>query len=212
MRLFNLRRRNIQTQNYSDHHRNWLFTIARIKMPIVLFGAGAIAVIVTLLTFLFDPVYEAKTLVSLDANLSKILNNVSTSYPYTTTQDFIRYEFFATNSVTLMHVPQLADQLVKRWNIKDWSGEVMFSEYLIKPNLFRLLFLNSGQGIRAQWVSDTQQFSIAGYSKDPDTAVAYSRDYTESFLKENANNAVSALDIIIERLDNQILEISIHPM
>ena len=208
MRLFNLRRRNIQTQNYSDHHRNWLFTIARIKMPIVLFGAGAIAVIVTLLTFLFDPVYEAKTLVSLDANLSKILNNVSTSYPYTTTQDFIRYEFFATNSVTLMHVPQLADQLVKRWNIKDWSGEVMFSEYLIKPNLFRLLFLNSGQGIRAQWVSDTQQFSIAGYSKDPDTAVAYSRDYTESFLKENANNAVSALDIIIERLDNQILEIS----
>jgi len=177
-------------------------------MPIVLFGAGAIALVVTLLTFLFDPVYEAKTLIILDANLSKILNNVQISYPSTAGTDYIRYEFFATHSVTQMHAPQLADQLVKRWNIKDWSGKIIFPEYLIKPSLFRLLFSNNGQGIKAQWVSDTQQFSIAGYSKDPDTAVAYSRDYTESFLKENANNAISALDTIVERLDNQILEIS----
>ena len=181
MRLFGPRRRITQSQTYSDHHRNWLLTIAHIKMPIVLFGAGAIALIVTLLTFLFDPVYEAKTLITLDANLSKTLKSVDISYPYTTAQDYIRYEFFATHSVTLMHSPQLADQFVKRWNIKDWSGKIMFPEYFIKPNLFRLLFSNNGQGIKAQWVSDTQQFTIAGYSKDPDTAVAYSRDYTESF-------------------------------
>jgi Mrp family chromosome partitioning ATPase/uncharacterized protein involved in exopolysaccharide biosynthesis len=208
MRLFSLRRRIVQTQTYSDHHRNWLLTIAQIKMPIVLLGAGAIALIVTLLTFLFDPVYEAKTLITLDANLNKTLKSVEISYPYTTSTDYIRYEFFATHSVTLMHAPQLADQFVKRWNIKDGSGKIMFPEYFIKPNLFRLLFSNNGQGIRAQWVSDTQQFIIVGYSKDPDTAVAYSRDYTESFLKEDANNAISALDIIVERLDNQILEIS----
>jgi tyrosine-protein kinase Etk/Wzc len=208
MQLFSLRRRNTQSQTYSDHHRNWLLTIAHIKMPIVLFGAGAIALIVTLLTFLFDPVYEAKTLITLDANLSKTLKSIDIPYPYTTAQDYIRYEFFATHSVTLMHSPQLADQFVKRWNIKDGSGKIMFSEYLINPNLFRLLFSNNGQGIKAQWVSDTQQFSIAGYSKDPDTAVAYSRDYTESFLKEDANSARSALGIIVERLDNQILEIS----
>jgi Mrp family chromosome partitioning ATPase/uncharacterized protein involved in exopolysaccharide biosynthesis len=176
-------------------------------MPIVLFGAGAIALVVMLLTFLFDPIYEAKTLITLDANLSKTLKSVDMSYPYTTATDYIRYEFFATHSVTLMHAPQLADQFVKRWNIKDGSGKIMFSEYLIKPSLFRLLFSNNGQGIKAQWVSDTQQFIIAGYSKNPDTAVAYSRDYTESFLKEDANNARSALGIIVERLDNQILEI-----
>jgi len=208
MSLFGFRRRNFQTQTHSEQHRNWLLTIARIKMPIILIGAGAIALIVTLLTFLFNPVYEAKTIISLDANLSKILNNVNVSYPTTSSQDFIRHEYFATHSVTLMHAPKLADQLVKRWNIKDYSGEVLFSEDLIKPNNFRLLFSNNGQGIRAQWVSDTQQFSIVGYSKDPDTAVAYSRDYTDFFLKENANNAASALDIIIERLNNQILEIN----
>jgi Mrp family chromosome partitioning ATPase/uncharacterized protein involved in exopolysaccharide biosynthesis len=208
MRLFGLRRRNIQSQTHSDHHRNWLLTIAHIKMPIVLFGAGAIALIVTLFTFLFDPVYEAKTYITLDADLSKILRNVEISYPFTTSTDYIRFEFFATHSVTLMHAPQLADQFVKRWDIKDWSGKNIFPEYFIKPNLFTLLFSNNGQGIRAQWVSDTQQFIIAGYSKNPNTAVAYSRDYTESFLKENANNAASALDIIVERLDNQILEIS----
>ena len=208
MQLFSLRRRIIKTQTCSDHHRNWFLAIAQIKMPIVLFGAGAIALVVTLLTFLFDPVYEAKTFIALDAKLSKILSNVQISYPYTTSADYIRYEFFATHSVTLMHAPQLADQFVKRWDIKDWSGKIMFSEYLIKPNLFRLLFSNNGQGIKAQWVSDTQQFIIAGYSKNPDTAVAYSRDYTESFLKEDANNATSALCLMVERLDNQILEIS----
>lgn len=206
MILFGLRRRNIQSLTYSDHHRNWLLTIAQIKMPIVLFGAGAIALVVTLLTFLFDPVYEAKTLITLDANLSNTLRNVDISYPSTAMADYIRFEFFATHSVTLMHAPELADQFVKRWNIKDWSGKIMFSEYLIKPSLFRLLFSNNGQGIRSQWVSDTQHFMIAGYSKDPDTAVAYSRDYTEFFLKENANSAMSALKIIVERLDNQILE------
>jgi hypothetical protein len=107
MRLFGLRRQNIKTQTYSDHHRNWLLTIAQNKTPIVLFGAGAITLVVTLLTFLFDPVYEAKTFITLDANLSKVLKSTDISYPYTTSMDYIRYEYFATHSVTLMHAPRL---------------------------------------------------------------------------------------------------------
>jgi uncharacterized protein involved in exopolysaccharide biosynthesis len=107
----------------------------------------------------------------------------------------------------LMHSPQLVDQFVKRMNIKDSSGDLIFTDYFIKPNLFRLVFSNNGQGIKAQWISDTQQFSISGYSKDPDKAVAFSRNYAESFLKENANNPRNALGIIVERLDNQIAEI-----
>ncbi|MEN6509746.1 MAG: hypothetical protein ABFD63_13360 [Smithella sp.] len=207
MRLSDLRRRISKAGTYSDHHKNWLFTIAQMKLPLVLVGAGAIAIIVTLITFLFHPVYEAKTIIVLDGDLNKIIKSSEISYPYVTAADYIRFEFFANHSVTLMHSPQLADQFVKHMNIKDSSGDLIFADYLIKPNLFRLIFSNDGQGIKAQWISDTQQFSISGYSKDPDKAVAYSRNYAESFLKENANNPGNALRIIVERLDGQIAEI-----
>lgn len=208
MKIINCLKRNLRTCSYCEHHRNWFLTIMHIKMPMVLFGACAIAIIITLLTFLIDPIYEAKTFITLDANLSRILKNVDTSYTSTTMSDYIRYEFFATHSVMLMHAPQLADRFIKMRDIKDSSNKIMFSGYFIKPNLFRLLFSNNGQAINAQWVSDTQQFIISGYAKDPDTAVAYSKDYTELFLKENANNTASALDIIVERLGNQISEIN----
>jgi len=202
-----LRRRDAESRIYFERHRNWLFAIARIKMPMILIIAVAIAIIVTIATFLFDPVYEAKTSVILDADLNRTLKNVDVSYPYTTQTDYIRYEYFTTHSVTLMHSPQLANQFIKDWNIQDRSGNLLFSEYFTKPNLFRLLFSNDGQGVKADWISDTQQFVIAGYAKDPDTAVAYSKNYTEAFLKDNANNAKGALDIILSRLDSRIQDI-----
>ena len=207
MRFSDLIRRITKVGTYSDHHKNWLFTIAQMKLPLVVVGSGVIALIVTLITFLFNPIYEAKTLIVLDGDLNKIIKGSEISFPYTTAADYIRFEFFANHSVMLMHSPQLADQFVKRMNIKDSSGDLIFTDYFIKPNLFRLVFSNDGQGIKAQWVSDTQQFSISGYSKDPDKAVAYSRNYAESFLKENANNPRNALGIIVDRLDNQISEI-----
>ena len=207
MRFSDLRRRITKAGTYSDHHKNWLFTIAQMKLPLVVVGAVAIALIVTLITLLFNPVYEAKTIIALNNDLHKIVRGSDISFPSTTAADYIRYEFFATHSVTLMHAPQLADQFVKRFNIKNSSGDLMFPEYLIKPGLYRLLFKNNGQGIKAQWISDTQQFIIAGYSKNPDTAVAYSKNYTDVFLKENANNVTSTLKIILERFDNQISEI-----
>jgi len=207
MNITGLRRRGKESQIYFEQNRNWLFAIARIKMPMILIIAIAIAIIVTIVTFLFDPVYEAKTSIILDADLNRTLKNVDVSYPYTTQTDYIRYEYFTTHSVTLMHAPQLADRFIKEWKIQDRSGSLLFSEYFIKPNLFRLLFSNDGQGVKADWISDTQQFVIAGYAKDPDTAVAYSRNYTQAFLKDNANNAKGALDIILSRLDSQIHDI-----
>ncbi len=207
MRLSDLRRRITKAGTYSDHHKNWLFTIAQMKLPLVVAGAAAIAIIVTLITFLFKPVYEAKTIIVLDGDLHKIIKGGEISYPYTTAADYIRFEFFANHSVMLMHSPQLADQFVKSMNVKDSSGDLIFTDYFIKPNLFRLVFSNDGQGIKAQWISDTQQFSISGYSTDPDKAVAYSRNYAEAFLKENANNPRNALGIVVARLDNQIAEI-----
>ena len=208
MRLLNRTIHNMIFGTYSDHHRNWILTIAYIKLPVVFLGSCAIALIVTLLTFLFDPIYEAKTLITLDANLSNTLKNIDISYPSVTATDYIRYEFFATHSVTLMHTPKLADQFVNSRSIKDRSGRILFPEYFIKPSLFRLVFSNNGQGIKAQWVSDTQQFIISGYSKNPDEAVEYSKDYTEAFLKESADNVKGALEIIVERLEGQISEIS----
>lgn len=207
MRSSDLRRQITKAGTYSDHHKNWLFTIAQMKLPLVVVGAGAIALIVTLITLLFNPIYEAKTIIALNNDLHKIIKSNDISFPSTTAADYIRYEFFATHSVTLMHAPQLADQFVKRFNIKNSSGDLMFPEYLIKPSIYRLLSTNNGQGIKAQWISDTQQFIISGYSKNPDTAVAYSKNYTEVFLKENANNTNNTLKTILERLDNQISEI-----
>ena len=38
MRLSDLRRRISKAGTYSDHHKNWLFTIAQMKLPLVYDG------------------------------------------------------------------------------------------------------------------------------------------------------------------------------
>jgi Mrp family chromosome partitioning ATPase/uncharacterized protein involved in exopolysaccharide biosynthesis len=159
--------------------------------------------VVGTLTFCFRPIYSVTTIVTWDADLSKVLRNISASYPSSTHSDFIRNEYFATHAVSLMRVPQLAGQLVEKWNIRDSWGEKLFPGYLIEPSFFQLFFSNNGQGIKVRWLSDTQQFGISGYSKDPNRAVDYSRDYTEAFLKENSEQFRDILIKLEERTDIQ---------
>ena len=46
----------------------------------------------------------------------------------------------------------------------------------------RLVWSNDGQGVRVEWISDTQTFAITGYSKEPDGAVMLSRNVHTLFL------------------------------
>lgn len=185
------------------HHKNWLLTILRIRLPFILWGSFVLIVVVGTLTFCFRPIYSVTTIVTLDADLSKVLRNINTSYPSIAGSDLIRNEYFATHAVSLMRVPQLAGRLVEKWDIRNSRGDRLFPEYLMEPSLFRLIFSNNGQGIKVKWFSDTQQFGISGYSKDPDRAVDYSRDYTEAFLKENSEQFRDTLLKLQERVDLQ---------
>ena len=188
----------------TEQHRNWLLMLAEIKAPAILWGAVAVALLVTAITFLFQPIYAARTIVLLDSDLTKVLKNVDVSYPAASAGDYIRYEYFATNAVSLMQLPSLGEQLVSRLDIRNRAGERMFSEYLIQPSLIKLIYGNNGQGIKAKWISDTQQFSITGYAPDPARAVAFSREYTDLFLKENTTQFQSVLNVLLGRLDTQL--------
>lgn len=188
--------------NYTNH-RNWLLTILQIRLSFILWGSFLLILIVSALTFCFRPIYSATTILTLDADLSKILRNITISYPSIAQSDLIRNEYFATHAVSLMRVPQLAGRLVEKWDIRNSRGDKLFPEYLIEPSLFQLLFSNNGQGIKVRWLTDTQQFGILGYSKDPNRAVGYSRDYTEAFLKENSEQFRDTLLKLEERIDIQ---------
>ena len=185
------------------NHRNWLLTILQIKLPFILWGSFVLTFVIGTLTFCFRPIYSVTTIVTLDADLSKVLRNITTSYPSIAQADLIRNEYFATHAVSLMRVPQLAGHLVEKWNIRDSWGERLFPGYLIEPSFFQLLFSNNGQGIKVRWLTDTQQFAISGYSKDPNRAVDYSRDYTEAFLKENSEQFRDILLKLEDRIDIQ---------
>ncbi len=187
----------------SDKHRNWLLTILKIRLPFIFWGSIVLVLIIVALTFLFKPIYSARTILTLDADLTKVLRNVEANYPSTTALDFIRYEYFATHSVNLMRVPQLGERFVENLDIRDRWGNPLFPEFLIEPSIFQLLFSNNGQGIRIEWVSDTQQFSISGFAKDPDRAVLFSTDYAKLFLKENSDQFKDILNQLAERFDLQ---------
>jgi len=192
---------------HSDSHRNWLLSIAQINLPFVLCATCILTMIVIALTFCFNPIYSATTIITLDSDLDDVLKTVDISYPSVTATHFIRYEYFATHNVNLMRAPQLAEKIVSKWNIRNYWGDKLFSEYLVQPGIFRLLFSNNGQGIDVDWISDTQQFGITGYSKNPDRAVAYSRDYTDTFLKQNVSQFKDVFRSLIQRLEtkNQVM-------
>ncbi|MDQ1336011.1 MAG: 31 protein [Thermodesulfobacteriota bacterium] len=185
---------------------NWLFAIAGINLPLVLWGIFLVAIAVTCLTFLFSPIYKATTILTLDSDAEKVLRGIDLAYPTTQSTDYIRFEYFAIHSITLMRSVDLAREVINRCNITDSSGEEVLPENLIEPGLFKLLFKNSGQGIDVDWIADTQQFAITGYSEEPHKAVIVSEAYTEAFLQKNAGQFRDMLKVLMTNLESQLEE------
>jgi len=190
----------------SSHHGNWLFAIFRINIPLLLLGIFLVLLTVTVLSFCFSPIYEGSTVLTLDSDAERVLRDFQLSYPSLQAKDYIRYEYFAIHSVTLMRSPDIARKVISKYGIKDGSGALIPPEDLVNPGLFKLIFENNGEGIGATWIADTQQFSISGYSKDPEKAVSFSRGYAEAFLRKNADQFKGIITVLVGRLKDQIGE------
>jgi Mrp family chromosome partitioning ATPase len=184
--------------------------IIQIYLPVVLWTASGLAILLTLLTYSFNPVYSATTVLSLDSDLIKVLRNLESAYPSASMSDFIRYEYFATHSVSLMRLPQLAKKVVETNDIRDHSGNRLRPEYFIQPGLTQLIFTNDGQGINVEWISDTQTFAIKGYSRMPKMAVVFSRKYAEEFLVQNADQYKGVLQSLLDRFDYESGQIAVE--
>ncbi len=179
--------------------RSWLLTILRMKMPVVVLLTFVVACIAALLTLLFSPIYSATTILAIDSELAKIVGTTGTGLPAIANIDYIRYEFFASHSVQLMQLPQIARKVIEKTKLTDRFGNPLHPEYFIHPDLPRLVFNNNGSGVLVDWITDTQTFAVAGMSKDPDTAVRLSREYAEAFLEDNANQYVGVVSQLLER-------------
>jgi Mrp family chromosome partitioning ATPase/uncharacterized protein involved in exopolysaccharide biosynthesis len=184
----------------TNQHRNWLLTIAQVNFPFILWGTLIVVILAASMTYFFRPIYWARTTLVLDSDLDQVLKNVDTAYPAMTNSKYIRYEYFATHSLNMMRVPQIAQQVASQWDIRGASGEPLQPESLIEPGMMRLVFGNDGQGIKLQWITDTQQFAIIGYARDPERAVDYSKEYAEAFIEHNSGQLQAVMLPLLERL------------
>lgn len=192
----------------SEPHRNWALAVLKPKLPILallIFGA---VILVTLLTFLLSPIYSATAILAIDSDLARQLNGVSTPFPSVTNTDYIRYEYFSSHSIQLLQLPQIGRDVANRMGLRDRFGRALSPEFLVQPDILRLVFGNDGQGVKVDWITDTQTFAITGLSKDPEQAVRLSQTYTEAFLTENANQYKAVIQKLIERLDTQSEELA----
>jgi hypothetical protein len=135
----------------------------------------------------------------LDSDLTQVLKNVDTAYPSVTNVNYIRYEYFATHSANLMRVPQIAQKLASKWDIRNDSGERLPPESLVEPGKMKLIFSNAGQGVKIEWITDSQLFNVIGFAQDPERAVAYSKDYAEAFMEENVEQLRVVMTPLAER-------------
>jgi|GEM_PF-5264180 len=185
--------------------RNWLITVALAHLRIIVWIGAIAAVILLAATFLFRPVYKAQAVLTLDSDFASVLRNIDIPYPAKNQSDFIRYEYFATHAVGLMCDPTIARQVIETMGLKS-GRHPLKPEKFVNPSLANILFNNSGQGVGVKWISDTQQFSIAGYSRDPDQAVSISETYANTFLNNNVRQYVATLKVIIDRTRIQLAQ------
>jgi MinD-like ATPase involved in chromosome partitioning or flagellar assembly/uncharacterized protein involved in exopolysaccharide biosynthesis len=170
----------------SSGQKNWLLTIILLRLPVFFWGTIAVCLTTALVTLAFRPIYSATTLLSLDFEMSRIVGSLNTAIPAVNQQDFIRYEFFASHNISLMKMPQLARAVIENNKLCDSSGRSILPEYLVQPGIMTLLFNTNGQGIRVDWISDTQTFAITGLSRNPEQAELLSREYAKAFLDESS--------------------------
>ena len=191
-------------------HRNWLLTILQLRAPLIVLALFVVVLIVAALTLVFTPIYSAGTVLVMDNEMSRVLGGLNTSIPVTSVTDFIRFEFYPFHSVQLMRMPQLAEKVIKKHELRGRSGHELYPEYFVEPNLFDLIFKNRGQGISVQWIADTQTFMISGYSRDPDMAVTLSKEYSDAFLEDNANQFRGTALKLLERINIQMQDLSVN--
>lgn len=189
----------------------WLLTVVQTNLPAVLAGSLMLALLVVGATFLFHPIYSAETVLTLDSELTKVLKGVSDSYPSQAASDYIRNEYFATHSLSLMRMPAIASKLIASRHLQTRSGGALYEGRLVNPGLVTLLYSNAGRGIFLKWIADTQQFSISGLSRDPDEAVALSSEYTNLFLEQSVAQYAEVCTALAARFSSRIekLEASI---
>ncbi len=164
--------------------------------------SAIVAGLVVAATYLSPPVYFAKTVMTLDSELSKAVP-AGLSLPTIDQQSYIRYEFFAEHGLNLMQLPELSEEVITELNLTASGGEALAPEHFIKPGLFRLLASNGGRGVNPEWVTDTQQFSISGLSRSPAEAVAISEAYTRAFLAFSTRQYRDSLAMALERSREQ---------
>jgi uncharacterized protein involved in exopolysaccharide biosynthesis len=152
----------------------------------VLAGSIVLAALFTAATYLFRPVYAARTVLTLDGELARVLKGLNDGYPSLTGTDYIRQEYFATHSLTQMEVPEIAAKLIDARRLRARDGRPIYEGDLVNPGLATLVYNNRGRGVALKWIADTQQFAVSGLSPDPQEAVELSREYTELFLARNS--------------------------
>lgn len=182
----------------------WFFTVVQANLPAVLAGAVVLGLLVAGATYLFPPVYSATTVVTLDGEVAKVLRGVADGYPSLTASDYIRYEYFATHSLNQMRAPAIGSKLIASRNLLDSDGGALFEGHLVNPGLTTLLFNNRGRGVGLKWIADTQQFAISGLSRDPDEAVALSREYVDLFLLHNRSQYADIYAALAARFSNRV--------
>ncbi len=181
-------------------NQNWGPMIA----GIYLVPAVSIALIITILlaigSYFVNPIYEATTTLTLDNNLSEVLKGLKTPFPSTAADDFIRVEYFATNTLGVMSYPEIAQDVIDTFDLKDGSGKKISPDDLLTDNGLTLSLSDPGKGISIEWVADTQLFAVKGFARSPEEAAELSEAYTKCFLDYNRNMSNSTLDAINERL------------
>lgn len=175
--------------------------IAGIYLVPILFLSILITFFLGASTYLAKPVYEATTVLVLDNSLGEILKNVKSPVPSTSSVDFIRIEYFATNTLGIMSYPEIAQAVIDKLDIKNSNDKKISPDDLLNDNFLMLSFLSPGKGVSINWVSDTQLFQINGFGRSLEEAAVLSKAYSDAFLEYNRNQFNSDLDKLTERLE-----------
>lgn len=186
-----------------QNYRNWGLMIFGIYLSPVVWASLLLAVFLGASTYFFSPVYEAKTVLSLDNDLSRALKGLKTPIPEPDASEFIRIEYFATNTLEEITYPEISAEVVNQLNITDNDGAKISPDDLHTDSPWLLSILPSQKkGVAVEWVADTQQFSVTGYAPDLAGAVELSNAYANAFLDHNKKQFSDLFDSLLRRLQN----------
>ncbi len=185
-------------------HKNWFLTIFEQNIITILWLSLITGVTLTAATYLIDPIYSVSTEIRLDSSLKRIIPDINTGVPSTIASDYIRQEYFAIDSVNMMQRPAIGKNVIQQLKLTARDGNKLNVNNFINPDITDLLLSTHGQGVTVKWISDTQQFSITGYSTDLQNASQISQKYTDEFLVFDRQQLRRSLIQFKKRLINVI--------